>query len=346
MYLAPLNYDRYFRRIFSDPDIAKQFLEDFLDVEIQEITLLPDRKQITNQAVPVEFDFRCKIEGMYVIIDMQQWYKLDVVKRFYLYHSLNTGLQLENLPQKPIIFRRKDGELALRKEKNYRGLEPVFTLVWMVHDTLNFERNYVSYIMTPEAIVDFLKNEGLWRRKDIQELIKEREELLVLMNNDTKELDFLSKNRLMFAFQKNIVNDEKIQKYYRWFQFAEKTRNKENTKEDFQEFQGDALFEEIIRRLAGVTEEDLEYIVTEEEYWGAVTGLEQHFYQGGVIDGEKKGERKGKKEGEEEGKFQTAKNMLQKGFDWDLILELTGFSKEKFQEFSDKLESLNQGKQS
>jgi len=30
MYLAPLNYDRFFRKIFKDDAIAKAFLEDFL----------------------------------------------------------------------------------------------------------------------------------------------------------------------------------------------------------------------------------------------------------------------------------------------------------------------------
>ena len=34
MYLAPLNYDRYFKKVFSDERIAKRFLEDFLGVTI------------------------------------------------------------------------------------------------------------------------------------------------------------------------------------------------------------------------------------------------------------------------------------------------------------------------
>jgi len=39
MYLAPLNYDRYFKKVFSDTTIAKRFLEDFFDKEIQSIEL-------------------------------------------------------------------------------------------------------------------------------------------------------------------------------------------------------------------------------------------------------------------------------------------------------------------
>jgi hypothetical protein len=34
MYLAPLNYDRFFKRVFSHEHIAKRFLEDFLNVTI------------------------------------------------------------------------------------------------------------------------------------------------------------------------------------------------------------------------------------------------------------------------------------------------------------------------
>jgi len=36
MYLAPLNYDRSFKKVFSDTRIAKRFLEDFFDVVIDE----------------------------------------------------------------------------------------------------------------------------------------------------------------------------------------------------------------------------------------------------------------------------------------------------------------------
>ncbi len=41
MYLAPLNYDRYFKKIFSDLDIAQRFLEDI-------------HHKITDDAVVVE----------------------------------------------------------------------------------------------------------------------------------------------------------------------------------------------------------------------------------------------------------------------------------------------------
>ena len=98
MYLAPINYDRFFERVFSDLNIAKQFLEALLGVQIETIELLARKNKITDAAAFTEFDFRCKIDGQYVIIEMQQAYKQDVVKRFFLYFCNNTSLQLENLP--------------------------------------------------------------------------------------------------------------------------------------------------------------------------------------------------------------------------------------------------------
>jgi hypothetical protein len=88
MYLAPLNYDRFFKKIFSDLDIAKRFLEDFLDTKIEMIEMIKNRHAVTDDATYIEFDFRCKIDGAFVIIDMQQWFKADLVQRFYLYHAL------------------------------------------------------------------------------------------------------------------------------------------------------------------------------------------------------------------------------------------------------------------
>jgi len=126
MYLAPLNYDRFFKKVFGDIETAKAFLEDFLEIKIVELEILDKKKFITDDSIPVEFDYRCKLDnGEYVIIEMQQWYKTDIVRRFYLYHSLSTSLQLEDLGEevKSIHFSRK-----VKKEKLYKDLEPVITL--------------------------------------------------------------------------------------------------------------------------------------------------------------------------------------------------------------------------
>ena len=81
MYLAPLNYDRFFKKVFSDLRISKNFLEAFLGVKIETIENLKNEFKITDDASVVRFDFRCKIEGQYVIIDMQQWHKRSEERR-------------------------------------------------------------------------------------------------------------------------------------------------------------------------------------------------------------------------------------------------------------------------
>jgi hypothetical protein len=63
MYLAPLNYDRFFKKVFSDINTAKQFLEDVLEVNITSITPLPLKHKITDNSTAVEFDYRCEIDG-------------------------------------------------------------------------------------------------------------------------------------------------------------------------------------------------------------------------------------------------------------------------------------------
>ena len=140
MYLAPLNYDRYFRKVFSDLEISKQFLNDFLDVEIQSIEMLDTVHKLTDNSVYVEFDFRCKIDNKFVIIDMQQWYKSDVVKRFYIYHCANSVLQLEHLLLKePSLETSEAIEKRRLRGYSYHIIEPVITLIWMVDDSLGFE---------------------------------------------------------------------------------------------------------------------------------------------------------------------------------------------------------------
>ena len=123
-YLAPLNYDRYFKKVFSDLKIAKRFLEDFLDIKIQEIEAKPTERYLTDDARYVELDFRCKIDNHYIIIEMQQWYKPDIIQRFYLYDALNTGLQLESLETKTI-------ELPNNKVKDIKLI--LFQLLYYFH---------------------------------------------------------------------------------------------------------------------------------------------------------------------------------------------------------------------
>lgn len=332
MYLAPLNYDRFFNKIFSDNRIARRFLEDFLEVEIEDFQLLKEKHRVTDDASIVEFDFRCKIEGSYIIIDMQQWYKRDVVQRFYLYHALNTGLQLEDLPKKRIL--KKALEQAKKKITDYRALEPVITLIWMVTDSLSFDNDYVSYAMTPELAVDFIKNERLWHQPEIVALLEERERVLKVLQNDAKDLDFLARNRLIFMFQQNIIKTKAIKKYERWFEFAEKTRNQNNKKEEFKEYEDDDIFVEMMQRLdrTELTNEDLEYIKEEKVSWDEIERLEAGMYEMGVKDGNKKGLKKGIEIGAHQMAVNTAGIMKRAGEEAAKISTYTGLSIEEIEQ--------------
>lgn len=321
-YLAPLNYDRFFKKIFKDTKIAKAFLEDFLEVKIENIKKLDERHRVTDKSKVIEFDYRCKIEGKYVIIDMQQWYKPDVSQRFYVYHTANTALQLEDLKTKAIPIPQTNSPEAIKvKEiKDYRLIEPVLTLIWMVDDKLGFEDDFVSFKLLPEAISEFIKNKTIWYEENIIHILKERNKLLEMLKNKTKDIDFLPTNKLIFMFQKNIVkNMEEAKKdktkhktkYARWFNFAQKTLKKDNSKEDFDEFKNDPFFKEIMQRLdqSQLTEQDKQYIIDEREMWEKVSKFGQDFYD----------------DGRKEEKLKIAKNLLDV-LDIETISKKTGLT--------------------
>ncbi len=264
MYLAPLNYDRYFNKVFRVEEIAKRFLEDALGVQITEFSLLPREHKITDAARGIEFDFRCKIESHYVVIEMQQWYKTDIIQRFHLYHCLDTALQLENLPNK-IIDLTDGSEIEI---KDYSLLKPVITIVWLVHDNLKETDDYLTLIPIDEKVLGFIRDSSLWTNSSLEQLKKYSEVMLKKINNNTNGLLWMQKNKEIFFFQKNIVKNAKNSAYLRWFEFAEKTLQKSNTKEDFDEYTKDVIFYEIIRRLKVDEEntEEINYMNTYEEY--------------------------------------------------------------------------------
>ena len=245
MYVASLNLDLFFKKVFSNKRIAKKFLEDILNVQISDIKILSTDYRISDDAVIVKFDFRCKIQGKYMVIEMQQRYKIDVIKRFYLYHAVSTALQLETL--KPITVTKLNGETYT--EKNYSGLKPVVTLIWMVDDVLGFEEDFIAYTTLPEAAKDFITDADLWE-KSLESILEERKKALKILLNDTKGLDFFAQNRLIYIFQKNIVkNKHKNSPYFKWFEFANISRNLNNKEEDFLKFKEDKDMAEVINRL-------------------------------------------------------------------------------------------------
>lgn len=327
MYLAPLNYDRFFRRVFSHVHIAKAFLEDFLSVEIEEIELLETKHFLTNDSSKVEFDFRCKIAGADIIIDMQQWYKPDVIKRFYLYHCASTVLQLERLPEKKLVVEQE----KRAKDKDYKFVSPVLTLIWMVQDTFDLPHNFINYGLNPGQVQEFLRDNTLWENPDIKMLVKNRNEVLGLMQHGNKDLDFLAQNQLTFMFQPNIIKDKKFSKYHQWFVFAEKTRNKDNKKADFKDFEQQNLFKDIIFLInkKKLTKEDLNYIETEDEHITLVKRALQDEFDNGFDSGFEKGEVSGLEKGKIEGKTEVVLLSYEEGASIAFIAKITQLSEEQ-----------------
>ena len=274
MYMAPLNYDKFFKKVFRKKKIAKAFLEDVFDIEIQEINKLSLKNRITDIASIVEFDYRCKIDDQYVIIEMQQWHKPDVAHRFYMYHAINTALQLENLPMKQILTSDENGLEIIKDIKDYRRADPVITFVWCVDENFGNKNDFLTYAMTPEDVIKFITDEiGLWDKNKIETLFAKREEILKMLNNNkkNKDLSFIPKSKLIFAFQQNIVENPIHKKYFNWFSIADKSRNKKNKKKDFIEIEKDKSFKdnfiEIKERICekGLSVAEKKYLLTEDE---------------------------------------------------------------------------------
>ena len=244
MYYAPLNFDKMFKKVFSDKRIAKRFLEDLLGIKITDIKAIGIEYKLTDNAVIVKFDYYCTIDGKPVIIEMQQRYKGDVVKRFYLYHCASTTLQLEVL--KPVIVTRPNGKTY--KEKDYSGLKPVLTVVWMVDDTLNFDDDMIVFTTLPETTKDFVADETLWSQS-LETILAARDKTLKVLNNKTKGLDFLQENKMIYFFQRNAAKSKHIKPYTKWAILAENTKNPNNQKSDFDTFKKDKIMAEVLSRL-------------------------------------------------------------------------------------------------
>ena len=128
---------------------------------------------------------------------MQQWYKQDVVKRFFLYFCNNTSLQLENIPVMNVPAQSTG---IVYKTKNYNLLEPSLTVIWMASDTLGFTDDIMAFSIFPEILHDFIRNEALWATNNLPNLLKERLDVLKRLNNNTKGLDFLRKKPFNLRF--------------------------------------------------------------------------------------------------------------------------------------------------
>ena len=192
---------------------------------------MPLKNKITEDAAFVEFDYRCLIDETYAVLDMQQWHKIDVVKRFFMYFCNNTSLQLETLSSISVPL---DGNREL--------------------------------------------------------LLAARKVLLDMLDNKTKGMDFLSKNRLIFMFQPNIVKNLKKQglktAYSDWFQFAAKSRKKNNKESDFTDYQYNAIFSQIMDtlKIENLPESEFTLITDYEAHNRGVENYRQMLFQVAEMD--------------------------------------------------------------
>jgi hypothetical protein len=87
--------------------------------------------------------------------------------------------------------------------------------------------------------------------------------VLKVLSNATKELDFFSQNRIIYAFQQNIMTNNNAEAlYFPWFDFAQTTRNQDNKETDFLKFKNKTIMAELIDRLKidNFTSEELMYL--------------------------------------------------------------------------------------
>ncbi len=89
------------------------------------------------------------------------------------------------------------------------------------------------------------------------------------MDNKHKNLDFLSTNRLIFMFQPNILrNLQEDKAYFPWVEFAARTRNPNNTADDFKKYSKNPIFIQVMEKLKTtvLTHDDFEYVTDFEAY--------------------------------------------------------------------------------
>jgi len=61
----------------------------------------------------------------------------------------------------------------------------------MVHDKLGFEDDFMVYTSLPQELLHFIIKEKKWEKGNFNKLLFKRNELEKILNNDSKNLQFL-----------------------------------------------------------------------------------------------------------------------------------------------------------
>jgi len=107
-----------------------------------------------------------------------------------------------------------------------------------------------------------------------------------------------------------IMTNKKMKSYVKWFEFAQKTRDENNQKSDFETYTKDAIFSEMIRKLShkSLDAEDLSFI----EYYRLLEGQRDVWESQYKAEGEQIAYQKIKAQIEQaENKAQQAENKAQ-----------------------------------
>ena len=321
---------------------------------------MPEVKRVTDSSRIVIFDYHCVFDDdTNLLIDMQQWYKSDLVKRFYMYHSVQSALQLETISEAVPIPNSIDQidqirnyiiddeekasdekELKIEgkiKSYNYNEVIPSVTIVWLVHETLGFEETpYINYVLQNEEIDSFIMNskEDLSKMSK-EEIIAKLQKFRNVSLNKTKGLDFLKQNKLCFFFQKNIVklglkNSNLNKDLFKWFEFAERSADDNNKEEDFVELAKEKHFGTIIERLKcnSLNPMEREYLIKESDFIKAQQVYANSLRFEGRVEGKAEGIVEGEAKGKTEGKAEVAYKYCKfKGFNPQGVMSLDDFIK-------------------
>jgi hypothetical protein len=151
--------------------------------------------------------------------------------------------------------------------------------------------------------------------------------------------DFFGKNRLIYALQTNIVQNQKYRRYLAWFRFAEKSKNKNNKKEDFAEYAKDEIFMEIIRKLKkdALVEDDLQYIEDYEKYTKQFKQHEISIRDSAYTEGITEGITQGITQGDYGRQIKTAQNCLINGMSAEMTAQISELPLEEVQALAKKL---------
>jgi vacuolar-type H+-ATPase subunit H len=147
--------------------------------------------------------------------------------------------------------------------------------------------------------------------------------------------------------QPNIVRNKTMTKYFDWFEFASKTKNKNNVAADFKKYRKDKIFSTMIEQLRTTVleDDDFQYIEDYDEYMIGVQNYNNKIRREALKEADElfKPEREQARAEREQARAEreqarrkqenTVRNMRQRGFSVDVIADITELSVAEINDF-------------